>query len=192
MAVDSYDSTTGRPQFLDTGAPDIAVDSTAVGIYAADVGNRVVRADLSELNAYPYERAGLMGHALDTKTDYVHDGTGWVAVLSDTGWLPIGSLAANWSVQTPDTNDYRVLNGVLYLRGRLNATSGATTSNIFSTALPASARPAKDVPKLLGVTDGSAALYIGVITATGQLVVFKGGSAVTNFPLEAFGGIPIG
>ncbi|MEV4777434.1 hypothetical protein [Microbacterium sp. LWH12-1.2] len=80
MAVDSYDATTGRPIFLDTGAPDTGVDPTAAGIYAADVGNRIVRANLAGLDAYPYERAGLAGHALDTDTDYVHDGSGWLRI----------------------------------------------------------------------------------------------------------------
>lgn len=78
MAVDSYDSTTGRPIFLDTGAPDIGVDPTKVGEYAADVGNRIVRANLAALDAYPYKRAGLRGYALDTNTEYTHSGSGWV------------------------------------------------------------------------------------------------------------------
>ena len=83
MAVDSNDPTTGRPIFLDTGAPDTGVDPTAVGIYAAEVGNRIVKANLAELDAYPYKRAGLEGHALDTHFNYVHDGSGWV--LKDAG-----------------------------------------------------------------------------------------------------------
>lgn len=78
MAVDSYDPTTGRPIFVDTGAPDIGVDPTEVGKYAADVGNNVIRANLAALEAYGYKRAGLHGHALDTGFDYVHDGSGWV------------------------------------------------------------------------------------------------------------------
>ncbi len=81
MAVDSTDPTTGRPIFLDTGAPDIGVDPTEVGKYAADVGNRIVRADLAALEAYAHKRAGLSGHALDTGTDYDHTGTGWVPVF---------------------------------------------------------------------------------------------------------------
>lgn len=80
MAVNSYDSTNGRPIFVDTDAPDIKVDPTEAAKFAADVGNRIVRADLAGLNSYTYKRAGLAGHALDTKTDYVHDGSGWVRV----------------------------------------------------------------------------------------------------------------
>lgn len=77
MAVDDYDDTTGRPIFLDSGAPDTGVDPTAVGIYAAEVGNRIVKANLAALDAYAYKRAGLSGHALDTKLEYIHDGSGW-------------------------------------------------------------------------------------------------------------------
>lgn len=78
MAVDSYDATTGRPIFSDSGAPDVGVDPTAVGIYAADVGNAIIRANLAGLNSYAHKRAGLRGYALDTKLNYVHDGAGWV------------------------------------------------------------------------------------------------------------------
>lgn len=78
MAVDSFHPVTGAPQFLDTGAPDIGVDPTEVGKYAADVGNRIIRADLAALTAYSYKRQGLRGHALDTASDYTYSGTGWV------------------------------------------------------------------------------------------------------------------
>lgn len=79
MAVNNYNSVTGAPEFTDGGAPDIAVDPTAVGAYAADVGNRIVRANLAALNAYAFKRAGLEGVALDTGAAYMHDGTGWTA-----------------------------------------------------------------------------------------------------------------
>lgn len=82
MAVDSYDSTTGRPIFLDSGAPDTGVDPTEVGKYAADVGNRIIRANLAGLNSYAYKRAGLRGYAADTKFEYLHDGSGWVRVTT--------------------------------------------------------------------------------------------------------------
>jgi len=79
MASDSRDPVTGAHIFSDTGAPDIGVDPTLVSAQANDVGTRIIRANLAALEAYPYKRAGLSGHALDTKIDYVHDGTGFVA-----------------------------------------------------------------------------------------------------------------
>lgn len=85
MAVDSYDPATGRPIFSDSGAPDIGVDPTAVGIYAADVGNRIIRADLAALNAYTFKRKGLRGYALDTGTEYTCDGSGWGPVSQRIG-----------------------------------------------------------------------------------------------------------
>lgn len=81
MAVNSNDPTTGRPIFVDTDAPDIKVDPTEAAKYAADVGNRIVRANLAALDLYAYKRAGLSGHALDTGVDYLHDGTGWIPVF---------------------------------------------------------------------------------------------------------------
>lgn len=78
MAIDDTDPVTGRPIFLDTKNPDIKVDPTEAAKYAADVGNRIIRANLAGLNAYAHKRAGLAGNALDTGLEYRHDGTGWV------------------------------------------------------------------------------------------------------------------
>lgn len=78
MAVNSYDPTTGRPIFVDTDAPDIKVDPTEAAKYAADVGTRIIRANLAALDAYGYKRKGLKGFALDTGYEYVHNGTAWV------------------------------------------------------------------------------------------------------------------
>lgn len=81
MAVNSYDPVTGRPIFLDTDAPDIKVDPSKAAEYAADVGNRIVRANKAALDAYPYKRAGLAGRALDTRIEYIHNGTTWEIVI---------------------------------------------------------------------------------------------------------------
>lgn len=78
MAVNSFDSVTGRPIFVDTDAPDIKVDPTETAKYAADVGNRIIRANLAALDAYAYKRAGLRGEAADTGLEYRFNGTGWV------------------------------------------------------------------------------------------------------------------
>lgn len=84
MVADSRDPSTGSYIFLDSGAPDIGVDQTLVSEQANDVGTRIVRADLTALNAYPYARSGLLGYAVDTDTEYRHNGTGWKVVSS--GW----------------------------------------------------------------------------------------------------------
>lgn len=78
MTVNNYDPITGRPIFVDTDAPDIKVDPTEAAKYAADVGNRIVRANLAALDAYAFKRAGLRGEASDTGLEYRFNGTGWV------------------------------------------------------------------------------------------------------------------
>lgn len=141
MAVDDgYDSLTGYPKFKDGGAPDLAVDPTEVAKYAAEVGNRIVKADLAALGSYPYRRAGLMGHALNTKTDYIHDGAGWIKKLEDTGWTAL-ALTGGWlNFGTPFRDaQYRRVNGEVMLRGSVK--SGGTTSTNSIATLPAGFRP---------------------------------------------------
>ena len=190
MAANGYDSVNGSPLFFDTDAPDIKVDPRAAAIYAADVGNRIVRANLAALNAYAYKRAGLMGHALDTKKDYIHNGTGWRETISDTGWVGL-SLTTGWTAQTPDVPGYRVINNVLYLRGRLDATTGAGTA-ILTAVLPAAARPAANTQRRVFETSGSTDSFVVVVDVSGQIVCFKGASDVQDLPLESMSGIPVG
>lgn len=101
MAADSRDSTTGAYIFLDGGAPDIAVDPTLVSEQANDVGTRIIRDNLAELNDYEYARAGLGGHALDTRIDYVHDGSGWVPFQQATLNRFVRVIGSDASVGAP-------------------------------------------------------------------------------------------
>lgn len=78
MAANGSNPTTGAPRFLDTDAPDIKVDPQLAANYAADVGNRIVRADKAALDAYAYKREGLEGFAKDTDRTYWHNGVDWV------------------------------------------------------------------------------------------------------------------
>lgn len=177
MAVDSYDPVTGRPIFSDTGAPDIGVDPTAVGAYAADVGNRIVRANLAALEAYPFKRAGLSGHALNTKTDYVHTGSGWVVSYQpDTGWVNL-TLNPNWTAYTgPETPKFRVLNGNLYMAGRVNASAAAGTA---IGVLPASARPTSIgyTTVYTGWSDSHGVVQLLIGHASGEVVLVQGAGA---------------
>ena len=174
MAVDSYDSTTGRPIFSDSGAPDIAVDPTEVGKYAADVGNRIVRANLSALNSYGYKRAGLTGHALDTKTDYVHDGTGWVATVADTGWvaLPFGGTWANLGGGYK-VAQYRRKNGVVYVDGVVK--DGAIGPGQLIATLPVGFRPAAYIMRTVWANGAARSVEIA---PDGRIVV--GDTSVSN------------
>lgn len=187
MAVNSYDATTGRPIFLDSGAPDIAVDPTEVGKYAADVGNRVVRANLAALNSYTYRRAGLMGHALDTKTDYVHNGTGWVKVLEDTGWAAL-PLSGNWVNfgGSYGAARYRRIHGVVYVTGLVK--SGTTIAGQAIGTLPVGFRPAAYIMRSVAASNTANVGQVDV-TPTGQILHGAGVSATFtslefSFPAE--------
>lgn len=183
MAVDSYDPTTGAPQFSDGGAPDIGVDPTEVGKYAADVGNRVVRSSLAELELYGFKRAGLAGYATDTNTEYRHDGTNWVKRFWDTGWQNVTGLASGWSAQTPDILEYRVKDGLCYMNGRIDSTTGAGNT-VFT--LSSGARPSREFVhsvRTTSVTEGPS--FVVVIRTTGEVVVLKGSSAVNDLPLSS-------
>ncbi|WP_136053426.1 hypothetical protein [Microbacterium sp. K5D] len=189
MAVDSYESTTGRPIFSDSGAPDIGVDPTAVGIYAADVGNRIIRSNLAALNAYAYKRPGLVGHALDTRTDYIHNGTGFVRTIEDTGWvaLPLspGSGWVNFGGAYGATR-YRRINGVVYVTGMVK--SGTTAPGQTIGTLPIGFRPAAYIMRSVAASNASGVAQVDV-TATGQILHGSGVSAVFtalefSFPAE--------
>lgn len=136
MAVDSYDPTTGYPIFVDTGAPDTGVDPTEVAKYAADVGNRIVRANLAALDAYVYKRAGLSGHALDTKVDYIHDGSGWVQVGASP-WVNVATFGAGWAATAGYTPQVRRQGSRVDLRGALTISTGSFSSML---TVPAGSR----------------------------------------------------
>lgn len=138
MAVDSYDATTGRPIFLDTGAPDIGVDPTAVGIFAADVGNRIVRANLAALEAYPYEHEGLMGYALDTDQDYVYNGSGWV-LFRRAVKTTVVTFGSNWEATPSYTPIIVESGGMVYLVGAARIQSGGSLDDILT--VPVGLRP---------------------------------------------------
>ncbi|WP_396657098.1 hypothetical protein [Microbacterium oxydans] len=177
MTVNNYDPVTGRPNFSDNDAPDIKVDPGAVAEYAEEVGNRIVKANLAALNLYPYKRAGLSGHALDTKTDYVHNGTGWVvSYLPDTGWVNL-TLNPNWSAYTgPETPKFRVVGGNLSMVGRVNATSGAGT---VIGVLPNSVRPTSIgfLSVFTGWSDSHGVVQLLIGHASGEVVLVQGAGA---------------
>lgn len=107
----------------------------------------------------------------------------------DTGWVPFGAFNSGWT-QTPSTISpgYRVLNKVLYLRGRVSGTL-SSGSVIFNTVLPAFARPSYTHEILVSGTD--ALVYNGSINASGQVTVAHGTTA-NDILLSSFGGVPVG
>lgn len=131
MAVNSYDPTNGRPIFNDNDAPDIKVDPGAAATYAADVGNRIVRANLAALDSYAYKREGLQGYAQDTDIDYLHNGTGWEVAGGATKRLT-GLATAGWGTISMDeiTRAGRVVMYRFNAARTSNLTAGSAIANI--------------------------------------------------------------
>lgn len=124
MAVDSYDPTTGRPIFLDTGAPDIGVDPTEVGKYAADVGNRIIRDSYFQLTQYPYQREGLSGFARNEFTEYLHNGSGWQVVGGvPTTWMMV-PVTSGWTATPSYTPMVKRIGTQVWLRGAVTSVGG--------------------------------------------------------------------
>lgn len=79
MASSSKNPVTGAPVFGDQDAPDPAVNPTEVAAYAAKVGTRLI-GTTAERDGYDYAREGLRWYNTTTKSEDLHDGTGWRAV----------------------------------------------------------------------------------------------------------------
>lgn len=183
MAVNRYDPATGRPIFEDADAPDIKVDPTEVGKYAAEVGNRIV-GSTSYLNGYAFLREGLAGFDTTLDRDVVYTSAGWRPTWSDTGWQGL-TLSPGWTFVAGDPPEYRVLRGELRFRGRIDATTGASEFP-FTNPLPVGARPDRAVPQKIGVTGGSGAEYVFNVGTDGVVRVFKGSNALLNLALAGF------
>jgi hypothetical protein len=78
MAYSSLDPTTGAPVYLDSDAPDPAVNPSQVAEYAAQVGTRLI-GTTAQRTAYSYARDGLCWYDTTLDREYRHNGTGWVA-----------------------------------------------------------------------------------------------------------------
>lgn len=183
MAVNGYDSTDGSPLFSDSDAPDIKVDPRAVAIYAAEVGNRIVKANYAALDAYAYTRKGLRGHALDTSTEYEHNGTGWVMVQANTT-VAITAFSTGWTALT-GYEPYLLVQGKRRtLVGAASRNSGGALSSILT--IPAGHRPARNM--FLGAhSNGATQFYELLLTPAGTLQV-PGGYGTAS----SLGAHPIG
>lgn len=125
----------------------------------------------------------------DTGAVYKRSSTGWDLVWNDTGWMNL-QLAAGWTAESGDTPQWRLRAGIVYFRGRLNATTGAGT-NPFTNPLPAEARPSREHPVLVGVTGGSGKTYVMNVAPNGVTFIYKGSDAVLNLSLYGFTPMPV-
>lgn len=104
------------------------------------------------------------------------------ASQSNVGWtlLPM-ALMPGWSAA--EQLEYCIVNNVLYMTGRLNATAGAAQYP-FATAHPAALCPSRSMIASV-TTTGTGASFVVVFDTTGVFTVNKGGSVVSNLPLQA-------
>lgn len=114
---------------------------------------------------------------VDTGQIYRSDGSVWTLVTQDTGWIVLamnGPNANAWSVN--DALQYRLLNGVVYLRFSLTrilfklGLSDADGSTPYR--LPAGFRPASSSPPVLGHGNHSRSNIILYIYATGDIRIY--------------------
>lgn len=133
MAVDVYGAK-GAPEFLTGSRPDTAVDLTAVGAYAGDVGNRKVgssarRLALSTAVGAPDQMwPGLEFYELDTGTMYLRLSSTWVVLWSNP--IIFGSQSAG---KPPAA--YWIERGVVHIVGFQGKPTGYSTGLTLPTGM---------------------------------------------------------
>ena len=103
----------------------------------------------------------------------------------DTGWqgLPLGS---GWSAAGGYSVDYRIISGVVYLRGRISRSSGSSTTISPLTGI----RPAQTANKLARVNPGG---DIAVsLSATAGLVISSAYTTGDLVDLDSIAAYPLG
>lgn len=170
MAVNSYDPVDGHPIFLDSGAPDTAVDPTKVAEYAASVGN-VGKGTTAQRDAYLYARNGLLWSNTTTGGIDRHNGTGWAEKINDTGWVNL-TLASGATVSGGFTPQIRKINGVTYLRGRVTQSS----AELFT--VPPGFRSSQELR--FAVMTGSSGSTAGVLVVQSTGSCFTAAGATVN------------
>lgn len=179
MAVD-FLGAKRQPQFLDTGAPDIAVDDSAVANYAAEFGNHKIGTAAERATATAWAWPGL--HWTDSdglKSTYIFDGTGWKTGAEDTGWIA-PTLMNGWKNLAGGfaLAGYRRLNGVVHLRGVIH--DGSVGGGNAVLALPSGFRPAGILRFMLLA---NTSIAIAHVDQTNGYVAFSG-NAPSNASLS--------
>lgn len=125
-----------------TTAQSSGVVWTETILGTAPVGAAIRYRSTSEMNADAASLSdGALGYVQSGSLYYLRGGT-WrsLAEGSDTGWTTFTPTSSAFDGNSAEPPQYRVLNGVVYLRGQIDAHTGnIATSNI--TTLPLIARP---------------------------------------------------
>lgn len=102
----------------------------------------------------------------------------------DTGWVGL-TLSTGWS----GTAHYRIIGGVVYLRGKVTRDSGTNTT--IST-LPAAARPVQSMNMKVRTTATHANASNFAVSSGGGLVISSAYSTGSTVELESVGPFPLG
>jgi len=177
---------TGKPTITPTPTQTVADIQAAVNYAELTGGLRKVTSSQRTSLTSSQTEVGWLISETDTGRLYLRTASSAQGVLiyGDTGWVAL-PLAAGWTQVSGDPPEYRVRNGALQFRGRLNATTGAPQEP-FTVPLVASARPDRAVPQLVGTTGGSGASFVVQVGANGVVTVFKGSNAVGALALAGF------
>lgn len=135
--MSSSTGTAGEPQW-GNDAPSLAATFNELSAFAVKRGNMLkgTTAERTAFSSAGYAKEGDQFRDTTLKTTFVYQSSTWVDVASDTGWQTL-TPAAGWSIDPSHPIEARRLNGVVYLRGRVN---GPLTSSTVLT-LPVGFRP---------------------------------------------------
>lgn len=125
--------------------------------------------------------SGAIGYQVDTGVYWMYTGTAWTQLLGDTGWVN-AVLTGGWTAQK--VVQYRRLNNVVYIRGRVTGGSGA----IFN--LPVGFRPFSDNSMVISVAANTAGTTVTriVVQLNGNVEGLSGATPSLdsiNFPADA-------
>lgn len=188
MATTIFDPTTGAPIFLDSHAPDPAVNPSQVAAFAASVGTRLI-GTTAERTAYDYAREGLAWWDTTLDALMVYDGSGWTTLVRSGSYTPSLNRATigNGTV----SGNYTRVGRMVTVQGRfvlgstssLDAASGALTVGV---SLPTAADSfyGSSVIEMGDATmlDASGEIYYGKVT---------GDNGTTRANIYALSGSPI-
>lgn len=187
MAADSRDPITGAYIFSDMGASDIGVDPTIVSAQANDVGTRIIRASLAQLEAYEYKRVGLLGVALDTGVEYRHNGTGWVVVFRPlTAYTP--TVTGLTLSQVSVVGKYQQVGSRVSGEVLISRNTAGTPGAGIAFSLPVPPADTSTTPRSLGIGD----VYLQNSAITYQAFSRYTGGSTAAFNVAGVQGTAVG
>lgn len=171
MAVDGGYGPRGEPQYLDGGAPDLAVDQNTLAKYAANVGNRKAGTKAQREAAAGQSPAagvweGLEWQETDTGDTYVRRSGSWL--LTYRPWTTFTPTLTGITLGSSPTNThrYRVSNGQVMVWGQLGLGPGGSFGDVTVSVPLATTQSLPDLLPVgnttwVDVSDGAVGRYSG-------------------------------